>query len=169
MFLLGNEFSPEQKRRNFDFYDRLTTGDSSLSVGIQSIVAAEVGDLAKAIEYARYAVLMDLADIGGNVSHGCHIASIGATWMVLVYGFAGMRDYDGRISFSPRLIPGLSRLSFFLRIRNRRLKVDIRPEAVSYVLAEGSDLTIRHLGQELRLSADAPEAVCQGPGAGESG
>jgi len=116
MFLLGNEFSPEQKRRNFAFYDRLTTGDSSLSVGIQSIVAAEVGDLQKAAEYAGFAVLMDLADVGGSVSHGCHIASIGATWMVLVYGFAGMRDYDGQISFRPRLVPGCTRLHFFLRI-----------------------------------------------------
>ena len=36
MFLLSKEFSTEQKKRNFDFYDELTTGDSSLSVGIQS-------------------------------------------------------------------------------------------------------------------------------------
>ena len=34
---------PEQKRRNFDYYDPLTTGDSSLSACIQSIVAAELG------------------------------------------------------------------------------------------------------------------------------
>ena len=43
MFLLGNEFSEEQKRANFDYYDALTTGDSSLSACIQSIVAAEIG------------------------------------------------------------------------------------------------------------------------------
>jgi alpha,alpha-trehalose phosphorylase len=169
MFLLGSEFSPEQKRRNFDYYERLTTGDSSLSVGIQSIVAAEVGNMQKAIEYARFAVLMDLADVGGNVTHGCHIASIGAAWMVIVYGFAGMRDYDGRISFRPRLIPGGTRLHFFLRIRGRLLEVDVRPETVSYVLAEGSDLTIQHEGKEIRLSADTPKATCPGPGAGESG
>jgi len=163
MFLLEHEFSPEQKRRNFDFYDRLTTGDSSLSVGIQSIVAAEVGDIAKAVEYARFAVLMDLADVGGNVTHGCHIASIGAAWMVIVYGFAGMRDYDGRVSFRPRLIPGGTRLHFFLRIRGRLLKVDIRPEKTTYVLAEGSELTIRHEGNEVHLSEQAPKAVCPGP------
>jgi len=168
MFLLGSEFSPEQKQRNFDFYDRLTTGDSSLSVGIQSIVAAEVGDLQKAAEYAGYAVLMDLADVGGNVSHGCHIASIGATWMVLVYGFAGMRDYGGRISFMPRLPPRCTRLHFFLRIRSRLLEVEIRPEAATYVLAEGKDLTIQHAGNEIRLSEENPKAVCPGPGAGKN-
>jgi len=41
MFLLGDEFSLEQKKRNFDFYDPLTTGDSSLSVSIQSILASK--------------------------------------------------------------------------------------------------------------------------------
>jgi alpha,alpha-trehalose phosphorylase len=50
----------------------------------------------------RYAVLMDLADVGGNVKDGVHIASIGGTWMAIVYGLAGMRDYGGRISFNRR-------------------------------------------------------------------
>jgi alpha,alpha-trehalose phosphorylase len=42
MFLLGNEFSEEQKRRNFEYYDPLTTGDSSLAACVQSIIAAEI-------------------------------------------------------------------------------------------------------------------------------
>src|SRR5690606_34244869 len=41
MVLLGDEFSEEQKRRNFDYYDPLTTGDSSLSACVQAILAAE--------------------------------------------------------------------------------------------------------------------------------
>ena len=44
MFMLGNEFTLEHKRRNFEYYDPLTTGDSSLSASIQSIVASEIGD-----------------------------------------------------------------------------------------------------------------------------
>ena len=48
MLLLGHEFSRDLKRRNFEFYDPITTGDSSLSPCIQSIMAAEVGDMEKA-------------------------------------------------------------------------------------------------------------------------
>ena len=95
MFLLGNEFTLEQKRRNFDYYDPLTTGDSSLSACIQSIVAAEIGDDGAAIRYFDYALLMDLADVGGNVSDGVHIASSAGVWMALVFGFGGVRDFDG--------------------------------------------------------------------------
>ena len=49
------------------------------------------------------AVLMDLGDVAGNVKDGCHIASMGGVWMVFVYGFAGLRDYDGRLGFTPRI------------------------------------------------------------------
>jgi len=159
MFLLGNEFTVDQKRQNFDYYDPLTTGDSSLSVGIQSIIAFEIGDYEKAVEYARYAVLMDLADIGGNVQDGCHIASMGATWMVLVNGFAGMRDYGGKISFRPQRLHGVQQVKFPLQVRGQRMEVDIRGENVTYTLKEGNDLTITHGNEEIRLTSDSPVAV----------
>ena len=159
MFLLGDEFSLEQKKRNFEYYDPLTTGDSSLSVGIQSIIAFEVGDCRKAIEYSRYAVLMDLGDIGGNVQDGCHIASMGATWMVLVNGYAGMRDYDGKLTFRPNVPEGLQQLKFTLRVREQILQVEIKANEAVYSLIKGEELTIGHNDEMLRLSRDVPTAV----------
>ena len=74
MFLLGSTFSREQKRRNFEFYGPLTTGDSSLSSCIEAVVAGQIGDMEKAIQYGIAALLMDLDDVNGNVKDGCHIA-----------------------------------------------------------------------------------------------
>ena len=156
MFLLGKEFSLEQKKRNFDYYDPLTTGDSSLSVGIQSIVASEIGYEEKAIEYARYSVLMDLADVGGNVKDGCHIASMGGTWMVLVYGFAGMRDYDGKLSFNPRLPQRLEGLRFNLTFRGQVIEIDITQETVMYTLQKGEGLQIQHREKDIQLKPGVP-------------
>src|ERR1700745_2055256 len=99
MFLLGHEFSLEAKRRNFEFYDPLTTADSSLSSCIEAIIALEIGEFDKAVSYARAALLMDLADVGGNVKDGCPIASLGGTWMMLTYGFGWLRGADGTVSF----------------------------------------------------------------------
>ena len=149
MFMLGNEFPMEQKRRNFDYYDALTTGDSSLSACIQSIVAAEIGYDDPAVKYLRYAVLMDLADVGGNVKDGVHIASIGGTWMAVVYGLAGMRDYDGVISFNPKSF--VKKLRFVLTIRGQRLEVDIADGSVTYTLRQGEGLKIQHREEELAL------------------
>ena len=154
MFLLGNEFPMEQKRRNFDYYDRLTTGDSSLSACIQSIVAAEIGYDDVAIKYLRYAVLMDLADVGGNVRDGVHIASIGGTWMAVAYGLAGMRDYGGVLSFNPRAF--VSKLCFTLNVRGQHLEVDVDNGSVTYSLRQGQGLAIRHVDEELRLTEGNP-------------
>jgi alpha,alpha-trehalose phosphorylase len=160
MFLLGQEFSLEQKKRNFDFYDPLTTGDSSLSVCIQSILALEIGYAEQALEYLKYAVLMDLADVAGNVQDGIHIASIGGTWMAVVHGLSGMRDYDGQISFNPKPLPGkMKRLRFPLTIRGQMLEVNIDRKSVTYSLREGDGLVIRHGEEEIRLSLDASSAV----------
>jgi alpha,alpha-trehalose phosphorylase len=154
MFLLSHEFSLEQKKRNFDYYEPLTTGDSSLSACIQSIVAAEIGYDDVAIKYLRYAVLMDLADVGGNVRDGVHVASIGGTWMAMIYGLAGLRDHGGKLSFNPR--PFVKKLAFALTVRNQRLEVDIADGSVRYLLKEGQGLTIKHRGEELRLTEGEP-------------
>jgi alpha,alpha-trehalose phosphorylase len=154
MFLLGHEFSREQKQRNFDYYDPLTTGDSSLSVCIQSIVASEIEYMKEAIEYATYAVLMDLGDVAGNVKDGCHIAAMGGTWMVMVYGFAGLRDDDGRLSFDPRLPDTIQRLQFPLTVRGQRLEIEISENSATYRLQEGTNLVIFHQGKELELSVE---------------
>jgi alpha,alpha-trehalose phosphorylase len=156
MLLLGNVFTDEQKNRNFEYYDPLTTGDSSLSACIQSIVAAEVGENEKAMDYARYAVLMDLADIGGNMADGCHIASMGGTWMVGVYGFAGMRDYNGQITFDPRLPKHIEELRFPLQIRGQRLVVYITQTEAVYLLEDGIYLEITHQGETFPLKEGVP-------------
>ena len=43
MQLRGDAFTPEQKARNFDYYEALTVRDSSLSACTQAVIAAEVG------------------------------------------------------------------------------------------------------------------------------
>jgi alpha,alpha-trehalose phosphorylase len=156
LFLLGHKFSVEKKRKNFDYYDPLTTGDSSLSSCIQSIVAAEVGYKDMAIEYGHDAILMDLADVQGNVKDGCHIASMGGTWMACVYGFAGMRDYGGELSFRPRLPGRLVRLCFPLQVRGHVLRVDVNLASVTYTLEKGSTLKIAHYDEMVALEKDAP-------------
>jgi alpha,alpha-trehalose phosphorylase len=160
MFLLGDAFSPEAKKRNFDFYDPLTTGDSSLSSCVEAIIAAQIGDMEKAFRYGMAALLMDLADVGGNVKDGCHIASMGGTWMMLTYGFGGMRDDDGTLSFWPRRAPEENAiLRFPVTYRGQRLEIEIGLEKVEYALSEGERLVIRHETEEVQLSRENPVVV----------
>jgi alpha,alpha-trehalose phosphorylase len=160
MFLLGDAFSLEEKKRNFEFYDPLTTGDSSLSSCVEAIIAVQIGNMEKAIRYGMAALLMDLADVGGNVKDGCHIASMGGTWMMLTYGFGGMRDDDGTLSFRPRRAPeDQAILQFPLVYRGQALQVRIGLEDVEYALQAGEYLAIRHETEEIRLTREHPVAI----------
>jgi alpha,alpha-trehalose phosphorylase len=157
MFLMNGHFSAAEKKRNFDYYDPITTHDSSLSVCIQSIIANEIGYADKAIDYFDFAATMDLSDIGGNVKHGAHVASIGGTWMALIYGFAGLRDGGGTIRFTPRLPERWSKLSFALMIRGQRVRIAIDHEYTTYCLKEGNGIELLHEGETVRLDPLEPE------------
>ncbi len=160
MFLLGDAFSLDAKKRNFAFYEPLTTGDSSLSSSVEAIIAAQVGEVDKAVRYGMAGLLMDLADVGGNVKDGCHIASMGGTWMMLAYGLGGMRDNGGRLSFWPRRAPeDNATLRFSVTYQGQMLTVEISLEQVEYTLRKGECLVIGHEVEEIELTSEHPTAT----------
>lgn len=159
MFLLGSEFSAETKKCNFDYYDPLTTGDSSLSASAQGIMAFELGYFEKALKYFYHGMFMDLNDVAGNVKDGCHMAAMGGSWMLMVYGIAGMRDENGTLSFNPKLPQDMKNLRFSLKIGEQILRVHLEESSASYSLEQGSELVIYHQDEEVRITVDVPVIV----------
>jgi len=78
--------------------------------------------------------------------------------MAIVYGVAGMRERNGRVTFWPRLGKRVEGLKFSLAIQGRLLDVDIEgPQGrATYELREGADLVIGHLDELLELKAEQP-------------
>jgi alpha,alpha-trehalose phosphorylase len=144
-------FTPEQKARNFDYYERITVRDSSLSACIQAVMAAEVGHLDLAYDYFAEAALLDLEDREHNTRDGVHIASLTGAWFAAVGGFGGMRENDGALSFAPRLPSAITRLAFRLRTRGRSLMVEVTPGKTSYSVLDGQPLEVRHHGKTLKV------------------
>lgn len=160
-FLLSEQFTLAEKIRNYRFYEKLTTGDSSLSHCIQSIMAAEIGDSEKAYSYFLKTVRMDLDDVHGNSQDGIHTAAMAGSWLSILYGFAGFRDRprpgtDVNYSFNPKLPAQWSRLAFSLQIEGYTLKVDVGHHAVQYSLV-GSDA-----GPKLSSSGDLAQGEVRG-------
>jgi alpha,alpha-trehalose phosphorylase len=157
----SHAFTPEQKARNVDYYERRTVRDSSLSACTQAVMCAEVGHLELAHDYTYEAALIDLRDLHANTRDGLHMASLAGAWTALVGGFGGLLDDEGVLSLDPHLPDGISRLRFRLRWRGFRLTVDVNHVDVTYTLRDGpgSGLKIRHAGQELKLTTDSPSTL----------
>ncbi|HEX3514092.1 MAG TPA: glycosyl hydrolase family 65 protein [Trebonia sp.] len=145
-------FTPEQKRRNFDYYESITVRDSSLSPCTQAVMAAEVGHLSLAYDYLAEAAFMDLQDREHNTKDGLHIASLAGAWTALVSGFGGMRTVRGQLCFAPKIPPGIVRLSFRMRFRGRTVLVTVHGRSATYTLLAGESLDILHYGEQATIS-----------------
>ncbi|MGK0714561.1 glycoside hydrolase family 65 protein [Leucobacter sp. W1153] len=167
MLLASDEFTTDEKRRNFEYYDALTTGDSTLSAVVQSIIAAEVGYQDLAYSYFDQALRVDLDDLHGNAADGVHIASTGGVWMALVNGFAGLRDVSRKLEFDPRLPEHWGGLRFKLAWRGRVLGVELTAARISFTLLDGDEpLAVTVRGVEVTVEPGEPRDVAldgQGP------
>jgi len=162
LFLQGDRFSLEEKRKDFEYYDPITTGDSTLSAVVQSIVASEVGYHEAALRYFHDSLYVDLGDLHGNTSDGMHIASTGGVWNALVFGFGGMRDHGPRLSFDPRLPETWSSLAFRVLWRGSRLLIGLTQEHLTVtVIEEGDeiDVPISVRGEEYAARKGEPLVV----------
>jgi alpha,alpha-trehalose phosphorylase len=156
MYVCADRFQPDQKLRDFEYYERITVRDSSLSASIQAIVAAEVGHVELAYDYFGETSFIDLRDLAFNTRDGVHLASLSGSWLVAVAGFGGMRDHGDTLAFAPTLPSRLTRLAFRLVYRGRRLRVEIRPDQATYELLEGEPLDLLHHGDAITLAVDSP-------------
>jgi alpha,alpha-trehalose phosphorylase len=154
MLLQHHRFPWYQRKRNFAFYEPLTTGDSSLSACIQGIVAYDCGFLDLGSSYIRQTALMDIEDLHHNTKDGLHTASMAGSWMAIVYGLGGFRMQKGVPSFRPQLPVELQRLKFHLTFKGVVLTVTIEPEITTYE-AKGGTLTVLHRSEVLTVGKEA--------------
>ncbi len=97
---LYREESPLIIQRTFDYYEGVTTHDSSLSACVFSMMAARLGNLPRAMRYFDATVGIDIDDQSGNTRDGLHIANMGGAYLSIIAGFGGMRlDSAGCGSF----------------------------------------------------------------------
>lgn len=166
LFLQGQEFSTEVKRADYDYYDRLTTGDSTLSAVVQSIMAAEMGYEDKALNFFLRGLFVDLGDLHSNTADGVHIASCGGVWMALANGFGGLRDHNGQFTINPRLPRDWESLTYNITILGQQLQVKVTKGEVEITVVQATESATTHpvelivLGQPVALGgADGPGSI----------
>lgn len=159
MFLQRQHFSAEQRRANFDYYDPITTGDSSLSACVQSIVAADVGHHDLAWAYFNQALYLDLANAHGNTVDGVHVANAGGVWAALVHGFAGLVDNGEYFRFEPRLPEQWEEMRFRLQRHGSALAVTVDHDGATLEWVSGHPIPIRIGDETVFLDSSAPISI----------
>ncbi len=157
LLLLGDRFTLEEKKRDYDYYEPLTTHDSSLSSCIYSILASEIGYHDQAYAFFMETARMDLDNKHGNTPYGAHLAAMAGAWLSLVYGFAGLRAFNGTLRFAPYLPGHWSHYRFMVRAQGRQLEINVDGSGVTYRLRSGEALTVLHHDRAVMLTAEQPE------------
>lgn len=158
-FLLEDEQDLETIKNSYDYYEEITTHDSSLSSCVHSIMASKLGYTEKAYSYFNETARLDLDNTHKNTKDGLHMANMGGTWLGIVYGFGGLRLKESGLELAPVLPAEWNSFEFRVRYQGRVLKVHKDRESTAYTILQGDDLQIRHNGQTLQLEAGKEVSV----------
>eukprot|EP01063_Lacrimia_lanifica_P015039 TRINITY_DN216_c0_g1_i1.p1 TRINITY_DN216_c0_g1~~TRINITY_DN216_c0_g1_i1.p1 ORF type:complete len:1138 (+),score=445.71 TRINITY_DN216_c0_g1_i1:44-3457(+) len=144
LLLQGAKFTDKEKKLNFDYYEPLTTHDSSLSTAVYSVIAAEIGYYQKAYNYFKCTARMDLDNIHHNSHNGIHTACMAGTWMCVVRGFAGFRVIKNVIHLNPYLPQEWKGYNCRIAFRGAVLEVRVSSRTAQYTCIKGKRVNFVH-------------------------
>ncbi len=157
-FLLEDYADDESICRGFDYYEKITTHDSSLSSCIYGIMASRCGYSEKAYDYFSDAVFLDLKDTHGNTKDGLHMANISGTILSVFAGFAGLRNTDTGLKFRPYVPSQWEGYSFNMIFKGRTIRVNV-DENFEVVLLKGDNLLLSIFDEHYELSLMNPISI----------
>ena len=168
MHLRSQHFTAEQKRRNFDFYDPITTGDSSLSACVQAVIAAQVGHEDLALDYFHRALYLDICDFHQNTADGVHIANCGGVWAGIVHGFAGMVEDGLALSFAPRLPAAWDSARFRIHRHGSTMQVELTADGCTFEHVDGLGVPVIDGGERLVIQEGVTHHIPRASDIGDS-
>ena len=143
VFWFENDFSDDEIKRHFDYYEPLTVHESSLSPCVHSILAAKIGYEKKSYEMYLRTARLDLDNYNNDTDDGLHITSMGGTWMAFVMGFGGVRVKNNRLVFNPFLPKKWKAYSFRINFRGAHLEVKMERNGFTVVNHSNQKVSIQ--------------------------
>ncbi len=117
MGMFPEEFSYEELKANYDFYEPYTEHGSSLSASMHSLVACKIGYFDEAYKMFLKSATVDLGEnqkqwAGSIYIGGTHPASNGGSYLSIVYGFLGVRINSNKVTFDPHLPDNFNAITY---------------------------------------------------------
>lgn len=139
LYLLEHKFSKEVKKANYDYYEKRTLHDSSLSLSTHSILASDIDEKELAYKLFNGATKIDLGENMKTSDHGIHAASLGGIWQIVVNGFGGVRMIGGNLRINPKLPESWEQLSFSFIWKNNKINVNLSKNNIELNRFSGDD------------------------------
>ena len=152
-FFYSKDFTLEEKKANYEFYEKRCSHESSLSPAVHSIMAAEIGDMNKAEEYMAYGSRIDIDDYNRNTHQGLHVTSMSAAWMNIVYGFGGLRSDGDTLHFAPQMPNKWNSYSFTIMVGESILNVRVNNKCAVFRVMNGTDISIEIYNKPYTVTA----------------
>jgi len=159
LILQRQYFTQETIGEHFDYYDPLTSGDSSLSSAVQAIAAALSGKMAEGEEHFRKNLFLDLEDREGNTDNGIHLAAMAGSRMAVLYGFAGYRITGNGPVFSPQFPASWGRVTFSVAYRKTVIRVEFDPHKKRMSLISDDSIEIGVNNRTVKLKKNIKETL----------
>jgi len=110
---------------SYNYYEPLTTHDSSLSPCVHSIAASRIRNSKVAYDFFMKTLRLDLDNLHHNTKDGLHIANAGGAYMTVIYGFAGLRIKEGGLYFYPCLPDEMKSIIFGINYQGSLVKIQL--------------------------------------------
>lgn len=138
--------TPDNKAKNYVYYEARTLHDSSLSKAIHSITACDLGMEKEAYEMFMSAALTDLGQEMKSSDAGIHSANMGGVWQDVVMGFGGIRIRDGHLRIAPNCPKQWEKFTYPIYWKGNKLDVTVCKDGVE-VINEGTAFMAEIMGQ----------------------
>ncbi|MDL2324603.1 family 65 glycosyl hydrolase [Ruminococcaceae bacterium OttesenSCG-928-A16] len=155
-FLYEDGIPEDVLARGYNYYEQITTHDSSLSTCVFSIMAARLGLHQKAYQYFLNTVRTDLDNAHKNTKDGIHTANMGGAYLALVCGFAGLRVKPNGLHFRFSLPAQWQGYQFSIWVQNTLLHFCVTGKNLQITLKKGSPVTVYINGKPILVN----QAVC---------
>lgn len=123
--VLLDDVSTDVLEKSYDYYEPLTTHDSSLSPCVFSMAASRIQRSELAYKFFMDTLRLDLDNLHHNTKDGLHIANAGGAYMTVVYGFAGLRIKEDGLHLNPCVPKELGEVTFGLNYRDQLVEISI--------------------------------------------
>ncbi len=139
--VVDDERDLELYKNSFDYYLKRTTHDSSLSRCIYGIAAYRLGYEDIGFDYFNKVCDLDFRDSHNRTQHGLHVANLGGSYLMLIYGLFGFR-FDKVLTLNPVKQTKMTLIRTKIKYQKRDIWLTLTPDSIKIKTNKPLDMMI---------------------------